>query len=144
MKNLNKKKIILLTKINEPFLMVDKIKNIISLKSATGIKIITKNSWFFKCHFTNDPIMPGTLIEEAMLQTIVSTLYSSKKFNDKICLITSTKTNFYAKIKKSTILNIHIKILAIKKLRIQTSGIVKDSNNTKIASGNYNYFISKK
>ena len=144
MKSLNKKKIILLTKINEPFLMIDKIKNIINLKSSIGIKVVTKNSWFFKCHFINDPIMPGTLIEEAMLQTIVSTLYLNKKFINKICLITSAKTNFYAKIKQPTILSIYIKILKINKLKIETSGIVKDSNNTKIASGNYNYFISIK
>ena len=38
MKELNKKKIISLTKITEPFLMVDNIKNILNLKSATGIK----------------------------------------------------------------------------------------------------------
>ena len=144
MKSLNKKKIILLTKINEPFLMIDKIKSIINLKSSIGIKVVTKNSWFFKCHFINDPIMPGTLIEEAMLQTIVSTLYLNKKFINRVCLITIAKTNFYAKIKKPTILSIYIKILKINKLKIETSGIVKDSNNTKIASGNYNYFISKK
>ena len=51
MKNLDKKKIISLTKIKEPFLMIDKVKNIISLKSATGIKHVKKNSWFLKCHF---------------------------------------------------------------------------------------------
>ena len=33
MKNLNKNKIISLTKITEPFLMVDNIKNILNLKS---------------------------------------------------------------------------------------------------------------
>ena len=78
MKNLNKKQIISLMKIKSPFLMIDKIKNIIDLKSSLGIKKINKNSWFFKCHFINDPLMPGTLVEEAMLQTIVSTLYSNK------------------------------------------------------------------
>jgi 3-hydroxyacyl-[acyl-carrier-protein] dehydratase len=124
--------------------MIDEIKNIIDLKSATGIKKITKNLWFFKCHFINEPIMPGTLIEESMLQTIVALLYSNKKFNDKICLITSAKTNFYSKIKKPTILNIYIKILKITKLKVETSGVVKDYKNIKIASGNYNYFISKK
>ena len=67
MKKLNKKKIISLTKITEPFLMIDKIVNILDLKSATGKKRISKNSWFFKCHFINQPLMPGTLIEEAML-----------------------------------------------------------------------------
>ncbi len=144
MKNLDKKKIISLTKIKEPFLMIDKVKNIISLKSATGIKHVKKNSWFLKCHFFDNPMMPGTLIEESILQTIVSTLYSNRMFKDKICLITSSKTNFYAKINNPTILNIYIKILKINKIKIETFGIVKDQKNIKIASGNYNYFISKK
>jgi len=144
MKKLNKKKIISLTKITAPFLMVDSIKNISNLKSATGIKKINKNSWFFKCHFFNQPMMPGTLIEESILQTIVAMLYSSKKFKDKICLITSSKTNFYSKVDRPTILNIDIKILKITKLKVETSGIVKNHKNIKIASGNYNYFISIK
>ena len=78
MKELNKKKIEKLINITEPFIMIDKIKKILSLRSAIGIKKVNKNSWFFKCHFVNQPMMPGTLIEEAILQTIVATLYSSK------------------------------------------------------------------
>jgi len=144
MKDLNKKKIISLTKITEPFLMVDNIKNIFNLKSATGIKIVNKNSWFFKCHFTNQPMMPGTLIQEAMLQTIIATLYLSKRFKDKICLITSSKTNFFSKVDKPTVLNINIQILKITKLKVVTTAIVKNHKNIKIASGNYNYFISIK
>ena len=144
MKKLDKKKIISLTKIIHPFLMVDNIKNIINLKSATGIKKVSKNSWFFKCHFTNQPIMPGTLIQEAMLQTIIATLYSSKKFKDRICLITSSKTNFYSKVDKPTILNIDIKILKITKFKVETAAVVSNYKNIKIASGNYKYFISIK
>tara|TARA_B100001057_G_scaffold491148_1_gene580799 strand:+ start:2154 stop:2588 length:435 start_codon:yes stop_codon:yes gene_type:complete len=144
MKKLDKKKIIHFTKIKDPFLMIDKIENIVNLKSATGIKYIKKNSWFFKCHFINGPVMPGTLIEESILQTIVASLYSSKRFKDKICLITSAKTNFYNKIEKPTILKIYIKILKITNLKVETSGIVKNKKNVKIADGNYNYFISKK
>ena len=144
MKELNKKKIISLTKITDPFLMVDNIRNILNLKSAIGVKKVNKDSWFFKCHFTNQPMMPGTLIEEAILQTIVATLYSSKKFKDKICLITNCKTNFYSKVDKPTILNINIKILKITKLKVETTAIVKNHKNIKIASGNYNYFISIK
>ena len=144
MKELDKKKIISLTKITKPFLMIDNIKNILNLKSATGIKKVDKNSWFFKCHFINQPMMPGTLIQEAMLQTIVATLYSSKKFKDKICLITSSKTNFFSKVDKPTVLYIKIKILKITKLKVETIAIVKNHKNIKIASGNYNYFISIK
>ena len=144
MRELNKKKIISLIKITDPFLMVDNVKNILSLKSATGIKEVNKNSWFFKCHFINKPIMPGTLMEEAMLQTIVATLYSSKKFKDKICLITSSKTNFFSKVDKPTVLSINIKILSITKLKVEATAIIKNHKNIKIASGNYNYFISIK
>lgn len=144
MKNLNKNKIISLTKITEPFLMVDNISNILSLKSSTGTKKINESSWFFKCHFTNKPVMPGTLIEEAMFQTIVATLYSSKKFKDKICLITSTKTNFYAQVNQPTILNIDIKILRITKIRVNAAAVVTNHKNIKIASGTYSYSISHK
>ena len=144
MKSLNKKQIEKLIKISPPFLMVDKIKDISHLKSATGIKKIKKKEWFLKCHFTDDPVMPGTLLEEAMLQTIVSTLYSSNKFKKKICLIASAKTNFFSKIDTPTILNIHVKILNIRKLKVETTAIVKDIKSKKIASGEYNYFISKK
>ncbi len=142
MKKLDKKKIISLTKITSPFLMVDKIKNIKNLKSATGIKKIDSNSWFFKCHFTNQPMMPGTLIQEAMLQTIIATLYTSKKFKNKICLITSSKTNFFSKVDKPTILYIDIKILKITKYKVETRAQVSNFKNIKIASGNYKYFIS--
>ena len=145
MRELNKKKIISLTKITKPFLMVDNIKNILNLKSATGIKKVNKNSWFFKCHFTNQPMMPGVLLEEAMLQTIVATLYSSSKFKDKVRLLTiSHKTNFYSKVDEPTILKIDIKILKITKLKVETAAIIKNHKNIKIASGNYNYFISIK
>lgn len=144
MKKLNKKKIIALTKIIHPFLMIDNVKDIVSLKSATGIKKINKNDWFFKCHFTNKPVMPGTLIEESILQTIVATLYSNKKFKDKNCLITNCSTSFYYKIDKPMILEIIVKILKITKLKVEASALVKNNKNIKIASGSYKYFISKK
>lgn len=144
MKILNKRQIIALTKIKQPFLMIDKIENLIKLKSSVGLKNITKSSWFFKSHFINNPVMPGTLIEEAMLQTIVCTLYSSKKFNNKLCLITSSKTNFYRKISEPSILRIKVKILKITKLKIEAKAFVNNNDGEKIASGEYKYFISKK
>lgn len=52
-----------------PFLLVDKVKNIVPFESATGIKMVTANEWYFEGHFPNHPIMPGVLIIEAMAQT---------------------------------------------------------------------------
>jgi len=52
-----------------PFLMIDRVVEIIPDKSAIGIKNVTINEPYFNGHFPNKPIMPGVLIIEAMAQT---------------------------------------------------------------------------
>lgn len=52
-----------------PFLLVDKMINIVKAESAVGIKNVTFNEPHFVGHFPNKPIMPGVLIVEAMAQT---------------------------------------------------------------------------
>ena len=52
-----------------PFLMIDKVEEIIPAKSAIGIKNVTFNEPHFMGHFPGKPIMPGVLIIEAMAQT---------------------------------------------------------------------------
>ena len=57
-----------------PFLLIDKVENIISGKSATGIKNVTINEPHFEGHFPSKPIMPGVLIIESILLKICSAL----------------------------------------------------------------------
>ena len=52
-----------------PFLLIDKVVNLSSGKSAVGIKNVTINEPFFPGHFPEHPVMPGVLIIEAMAQT---------------------------------------------------------------------------
>ncbi|PKU25787.1 3-hydroxyacyl-ACP dehydratase FabZ [Telmatospirillum siberiense] len=52
-----------------PFLMVDKVINVIPDHSATGIKNVTASEPHFQGHFPQRPIMPGVLIIESMAQT---------------------------------------------------------------------------
>lgn len=51
-----------------PFLMVDRIIEEEALKRVVGVKNVTVNEPFFMGHFPGEPIMPGTLIIEAMAQ----------------------------------------------------------------------------
>jgi len=37
---------------------------------AHGKKTVVKNDWFFSCHFWNDPVMPGSLGVESMIQAL--------------------------------------------------------------------------
>lgn len=61
-----------------PFLLIDRVVDLIRGESAVGIKNVTVNEPFFAGHFPNHPVMPGVLIIESMAQTaavlVVSTL----------------------------------------------------------------------
>jgi 3-hydroxyacyl-[acyl-carrier-protein] dehydratase len=52
-----------------PFLMIDRVVDIVSGEAATGIKNVSINEFFFQGHFPQRPVMPGVLIIEAMAQT---------------------------------------------------------------------------
>ena len=51
-----------------PFLLIDRIIDIVPEKSVTALKNVTINEPFFQGHFPGHPIMPGVLIVEAMAQ----------------------------------------------------------------------------
>ena len=53
----------------QPFLMIDRVEDIVIRESATGIKNVTINEPFFVGHFPVRPVMPGVLVIEAMAQT---------------------------------------------------------------------------
>jgi 3-hydroxyacyl-[acyl-carrier-protein] dehydratase len=61
-----------------PFLMIDKVIDVVPDVRATGIKNVTINEPHFVGHFPADPVMPGVLLIEAMAQTaavlVVATL----------------------------------------------------------------------
>ena len=52
-----------------PFLMIDRVVDVIRDRSAIGVKNVSVNESFFQGHFPNHPVMPGVLIIESMAQT---------------------------------------------------------------------------
>jgi len=52
-----------------PFLMIDKVVDMVANERATGIKNVSINENYFQGHFPARPVMPGVLIIEAMAQT---------------------------------------------------------------------------
>ena len=55
-----------------PFLMVDRVLEIESVKRILAYKNVTVNEPFFHGHFPQQPIMPGVLIVEALAQALLT------------------------------------------------------------------------
>ncbi|MBQ0756728.1 MAG: 3-hydroxyacyl-ACP dehydratase FabZ [Amphritea sp.] len=51
-----------------PFLLVDRVVELIPGESIVAYKNVTVNEPFFNGHFPDHPVMPGVLIQEAMAQ----------------------------------------------------------------------------
>jgi 3-hydroxyacyl-[acyl-carrier-protein] dehydratase/UDP-3-O-[3-hydroxymyristoyl] N-acetylglucosamine deacetylase/3-hydroxyacyl-[acyl-carrier-protein] dehydratase len=60
-----------------PFLLVDRIVDMVPGKSIVALKNVTCNEQFFQGHFPEWKIMPGVLIVEAMAQAGAVLLFGS-------------------------------------------------------------------
>ena len=76
----------------EPMLLVDKLINIVPLKSATAIVNVKKTSFFVQGHFPGQPVMPGVFIVEAFGQAAAALTAHSidpKEYENKLVYLMS-------------------------------------------------------
>lgn len=70
-----------------PFLMIDRLIDLIPNDRATGIKNVSINEPFFQGHFPDDPVMPGVLIIESMAQTAATLVVATLGAEKEGCLV---------------------------------------------------------
>jgi 3-hydroxyacyl-[acyl-carrier-protein] dehydratase len=64
-----------------PFLLVDRVVEIVPGQKITAYKNVTMNEPFFNGHFPGHPVMPGVLILEAMAQASAILAYKTSKMD---------------------------------------------------------------
>ena len=92
--SIDRKKIESLLPHREPMLLIDRLINIVHLKSATAIVKVRKNSFFVQGHFPGQPVMPGVLIVEAFGQAAAAlTAYGidKKEYENKLVYLMSVE-----------------------------------------------------
>jgi 3-hydroxyacyl-[acyl-carrier-protein] dehydratase len=70
-----------------PFVMVDRVSDIVPHESIRGHKCVSMNEPWFLGHFPRSPIMPGVLVIEALAQIGGILAYASEPFDESTSLM---------------------------------------------------------
>ena len=92
--NLNKSQIASLLPHREPMLLIDELKDIKKLHSATAIMNVKKDGFYVQGHFPDQPVMPGVLIVEAFGQAAAALTahgIDPKEYKDKLVYLMSVE-----------------------------------------------------
>ena len=90
----DRKKIESLLPHRDPMLLIDELRNIVHLKSATAVVNVKKKSFYVQGHFPDQPVMPGVLIVEAFGQAAAAlTAYGidPKEYANKLVYLMSVE-----------------------------------------------------
>lgn len=96
-----------------PFLLVDKVRDIVPNESAVGIKNVTFNEPQFTGHFPGAPIFPGVQIIEALAQTAAVLVGVSMDLADKNVLVyfmAIENAKFRRKVVPGDVLELHVTV----------------------------------
>ncbi|PCH93986.1 MAG: 3-hydroxyacyl-[acyl-carrier-protein] dehydratase FabZ [Rhodobacteraceae bacterium] len=97
-----------------PFLLVDKVRDIVPNKSAVGIKNVTYNEPHFQGHFPSQPVMPGVTIVEAMAQTaaiLVGKSMGMQDSNTLVYFLTIDNCKFRHVVGPGDVLELHVEVV---------------------------------
>jgi len=100
-----------------PFLLIDKVIDIVKNQSATGVKNVTVNEPYFPGHFPSSPVVPGVLQIESMAQTAAVLVAKSLNVSNSNALVLLTTID-NAKFRKPVIPgDVMSLVISVKKIR---------------------------
>ena len=108
-----------------PFLLVDRVIELVTGERIHAIKNVTFNELFFQGHFPGQPVMPGVLQLEAMAQAGALLAFEISKFDPEkkvIYLMAFDAVKFRRVVTPGDRLDLHVKLLRHKGPVFKLSG----------------------
>ncbi|MCP3951137.1 MAG: 3-hydroxyacyl-ACP dehydratase FabZ [Desulfobacterales bacterium] len=122
-----------------PFILVDRILDIVPGERITGLKNVTINEPFFQGHFPGIPIMPGVLIVEAMAQAggvLIAESVDLESMGALIYFLSIDKVRFRKPVEPGDQLILELELLKIRSRAAKMSGRAK-VGDTLVAQGEF-------
>jgi len=124
-----------------PFLLIDRIEELIGGEKVIAIKNVTMNEPFFQGHFPGEPVMPGVLIIEAMAQAGAVAILSMEEYQGKTAYFGGIdKAKFRRKVVPGDTLRLEVEIVKLKKNAGIGKGIAYVGDK-KAAEGEFTFMI---
>lgn len=111
-----------------PFLMIDRVTEVLPGKYAKGYKNLSNNEWFFPKHFPGNPNMPGCLQIEAMAQMLTVAITTVPGMQGKVAHGYKDIGTFHEEVKPGDRLEMDAQVLFFKRglCRGKVQGYVND------------------
>ncbi len=98
-----------------PFLMIDRVTEVLPGKYAKGYKNLTNNEWYFPVHFSGNPNMPGCLQVEAMSQMLTVAITTCEGMKGKIAHGYKVNVTFHEEVHPGDRLDIEAEVFSFKR-----------------------------
>ena len=99
----------------QPFLLIDRVEQIVEGEKVIATKNVSYNEPFFAGHFPQEPVMPGVLIIEALAQTGAVCALSADEYKGKIAFLGGVnKAKFRGKVVPGDVLTLEVEMIKVK------------------------------
>ncbi len=95
-----------------PFLLIDRLEELLPGVRAVGCKAVSYDEYFFRGHFPKEPVMPGVLVIEALAQTGAAAILSLEENKGKIAYFGGIRSaRFKRKVVPGDVLRLEVELI---------------------------------